>query len=462
MPRLFPPRLYSVFVGVSCLLSLVLFPECLRASEHRILGVQASVTDDAISTTIRTADETAPPLQVKAFSLASPPRLVFNIANAVLAPEAPSWLTLGLGGIRRIHIAQFQRDPNIVRLVYALEKSEVPKWEQKRDEKTGDTILLFPRVHKETLKLPVIEEANEALLLRFLGIGQRPREVHALSAPSRVYLDIAGVRAEGEPVQAFSEGRVKEIRIADHIGEAGVPVSRLVIELREQESHLVFTEGDDLLVAVGDKPWALPMPPYEPTGRLKGKCIVVDPGHGGVDKGAAASPGPQSVPVPSFEKDITLDVGKRLTHLLEAEGATVAMTRSDDTKIGLHERADLANDLKADAFVSIHCNSCNKPDSLNGTMVFYDHENSVAFAQMVQEELIASLGTTDKKIRGADFSVIRRTQMPGILVEMAFINHAGDREKLQSPNFRERAARAIVRGLSRFLATHSNHEEPHT
>ena len=84
--------------------------------------------------------------------------------------------------------------------------------------------------------------------------------------------------------------------------------------------------------------------------------------------------------------------------------------------------------------------------------MYYDHQHSALFAQLEQEELVASLGTVDKGVRNANFAVIRRARVPGILVETAYINHDGDRARLVHPNFRERAARAILRGVVRFLA----------
>ena len=83
--------------------------------------------------------------------------------------------------------------------------------------------------------------------------------------------------------------------------------------------------------------------------------------------------------------------------------------------------------------------------------MYYAHAHSLALAELVQRELISWLGTKDKGVRNANFAVIRRTQSPGILVEAAFINHEGDRERLMHPNFRERTARAVLRGVARFL-----------
>ncbi len=127
------------------------------------------------------------------------------------------------------------------------------------------------------------------------------------------------------------------------------------------------------------------------------------------------------------------------------------MTRDDDTYVSLSARAEVANRLKANAFISIHCNSCDRPNTLHGTSVYFDHRHSAGFARLVQNELVAALGTMDKGVRNANFAVIRRARVPGILVETAFINHEEDRARLLHPRFRERAARAVAAGLIRFL-----------
>jgi N-acetylmuramoyl-L-alanine amidase len=97
---------------------------------------------------------------------------------------------------------------------------------------------------------------------------------------------------------------------------------------------------------------------------------------------------------------------------------------------------------------------------LNGTSVYYDHDNSIALAEAVHQELLAALGTTNKGVRNANFAVIRKTKGKGILVETAFINHQGDREKLTNGNFQERAARAIVQGLINAFSRDTSLEAP--
>jgi N-acetylmuramoyl-L-alanine amidase len=397
---------------------------------------------------ISCSSEVAPDLQ--SFSLSSPPRLIFDLPGVALAPDQPSSLRVAAAGIRQVRIGQFQAEPPKVRLVLDLETDSAPRWRKAEGDKPGEFLLVFGERGPLALKPPVIEKVGDTALVRISGAGSLPYCAATLDSPPRVYADLTDASLEAASHQPFEAGPIRELRMAQQPDASGHPVARIVVELARPTPYVIYRDGCDLVLAIGAEPWALPLPPYHPAGRLEGKRIVVDPGHGGHDIGAPAIAGPP--PEPPFEKDIVLDLGRRLAALLESEGAAVTMTREDDSYLPLQRRAAIANDLHADAFISLHCNSYRSPDLLCGTSVYYDHVNSVELAQLVQQELVSALGTDDKGVRNANFAVIRRTQGPGILVETAYINHQGDRARLTNPNFRERAARAILQGVIRFLS----------
>jgi len=388
-------------------------------------------------------------LDLQSFTLDDPPRLVFDIPGAVLAQGQAECLPVGAAGIRQVRVAQHQSDPGLVRLVLDLEVASPPAWRRAPGRQAGEALILIGEPVPLALQPPTVKAVGDTVLVRIPDAAGLTRCVATLEAPPRVYADLTGAVLEAVYVQGYEEGLVRQVRMAQQTLTCDPPVSRVVVELREPTEHVLYQDGSDLVIALGPQPWAAPLPPYQAAGRLKGKRIVVDPGHGGGRSGAPAIKGPPAEP--PYEKDMVLDIGLRLRRLLGSEGAEVAMTREDDTNVSLRRRADLANELKADAFVSIHCNSYPTPDTLSGTSVYYDHGNSVELAELVQQELVAGLGTKDKGARSANFSVIRRTQGPGILVETAYINHEGDRARLLNPNFRERAARAILHGVIRFL-----------
>lgn len=178
--------------------------------------------------------------------------------------------------------------------------------------------------------------------------------------------------------------------------------------------------------------------------------VVIDPGHGGTDPGGVGN-GLQ-------EKDIVLDVSIRFRDLLVADTAdlagggawTVHLTRDDDTFVGLSARADYANSLGADRFMSIHSNAFSDP-SANGTETFSysDSGDGAALRNLVQEEMIAAWGLRDRGNKVANFAVLRETAMPAILHELAFITNAAEAAVLGSAEKRQQAAEAHLRGLQR-------------
>ncbi len=394
-------------------------------------------------------------LEITSLSLSAPPRLALDLPGARLSPELPSLEPVESSGLKGIRLGQFSLEPDIARLVVDLrEGAGEPAWSVAQGEEAGETLVVLREPGVPVLGRPTVTREGGAVLVRLPGAGALKRRVGALEDPPRVFADLVHAVVE-EQFEADREERpLCQIRMAQQPAEEGRPVARLVLELSEKQAYSVFSDGEDLVVAVGPDSWGLPLPEYVGEGRLKGKRVVVDPGHGGDDTGAPALFG--RPPRGPYEKDVVLDIGRRLARLLKAEGATTIMTREDDTFVSLQERAAMANRLRADALISIHCNSCDTPNALNGTSVYYDHRHSAEFARLVQDELIAALGTTDKGVRNANFAVIRRTKGPGVLVETAFINHERDRERLVHPNFRERAARAILRGLTQFLCGKSN------
>ncbi len=398
---------------------------------------------------------------IHAFTLDNPSRLVFDLANALLPPDHPRTLEVALTSVYRVRMGQNQPNPPVVRVVVDLpEGGGPPAWETHNGEAPGETVIVVHGEGRPALALPEVTSKGDIVLLRFSGVGGLTRRTGALAEPPRLFVDLAGAEVSGELIRDFPDenGLLAQVRLGQQPEEDGKPVARLVVELRKDAAHSVFEDGADLVVAVGPEAWALPLPAYHGAERLKGRTIVVDPGHGGKDTGAQArlvakeaGQGADCGDGMVLEKDIVLDIAKRLARALEAEGAKVVMTRSDDTYISLRERAAIANRIHADVFVSVHCNSCDRPNTLHGTSVYYDHAHSIPLARAVQAELLAALGTEDKGVRNANFAVIRRTKGPGILVETAFINHADDQRRLLNENFRERAARAIAHGIVEFL-----------
>lgn len=188
-------------------------------------------------------------------------------------------------------------------------------------------------------------------------------------------------------------------------------------------------------------------------GSLSEKIIVIDPGHGGGEKGAIGHNG-------ALEKNVNLAIALRTKRLLEDAGACVLMTRKSDTTVGLKDRPRFANRHSADFFVSIHNNAIDGQNKISGTEAFYHAGDfsSRALAQCIHSEIIAVNGLPDRKVKsdyvrfpGKGMAVLRLSGMPAVLLEIAFIDHPSDAARLMDPDFQQKTADAVVRGLKTYV-----------
>jgi len=170
------------------------------------------------------------------------------------------------------------------------------------------------------------------------------------------------------------------------------------------------------------------------------RIVAIDAGHGGTATGARYGD--------LYEKDLNLDIARRLESLLKSKGVQTYMIRSDDTNVDNYERAYLANKLGAALYLSIH-NNATGSGSVKGTMTLCYPTNKSGFtgrqfAQIIQKQMVAALKTNDLNVRlRPDLKVLRETNMPAALAEVAFMTNKQDRENLRSESFRQTAAGAL-------------------
>lgn len=188
---------------------------------------------------------------------------------------------------------------------------------------------------------------------------------------------------------------------------------------------------------------------------LAGRTVVIDPGHGGVDGGAA---GPSGIK----EKTVTLYVSQALENILEANGAKVVMTREDDRDVygpqatdhqELDARVDVARRTRGtDVFLSIHCDAFTSSEA-NGTSTFIYGGSPDAYklGQALQEGMIRRGGRRDRGVKTANFYVIKHSPVPAALVELAFITNYKEEMLLCSDGFQQDMAVGIAEGLAEFL-----------
>ncbi len=219
------------------------------------------------------------------------------------------------------------------------------------------------------------------------------------------------------------------------------------------------------------------------------KKIVIDAGHGGNDPGTIGKRGLR-------EKDVNLDIAKRLSKLLRADGIDVVMTRSTDSFIPLERRVAIANNSRADLFISIHSNA-NRVRSLNGLEVYYISSNvsdskralycaqnaalnldksffasnpslnlkatlwdmihtsnraeSVRLARYVCGAVDNNLNTKVLGTKGAPFYVLKGARMPAILIEAGFLSNYQEERLLKNAYYRQQIAESIEQGIHRYV-----------
>jgi N-acetylmuramoyl-L-alanine amidase len=223
----------------------------------------------------------------------------------------------------------------------------------------------------------------------------------------------------------------------------------------------------------------------EPTPR---DVVVLDPGHGGAERGAVGPDGTQ-------EKDVVLAIALELAYRLQEAGIDVQLTRTEDREVPIHQRTEFANQQRASLFVSIHANASasrvprgsetfflsgaatEEPSRAvvayeSGTlgvprrravpgaleMTLWDMaqtrhlEESEGLATRIQHELNSLAGTPDRGVRQGPFSVLMGATMPAVLVEVGFLSNPAEEVKLKDPAHRARLAEALARAIRAFFA----------
>ena len=212
--------------------------------------------------------------------------------------------------------------------------------------------------------------------------------------------------------------------------------------------HYEYNNNGQLVITVNHK-----------TPSLKGAVIMLDPGHGGIDGGA-----PCVVKATGFEneKDINLSIATKIKEILEAEGATVIMTRSSDKWVCYTDRNNFVRDRNPDVYISIHCDSSSSSASATGTSAYYYRAYSQPLAKAVHNRLVEAYkykiyaDSPDIKVdRGTNFYAFRVTRVeecPAILIEYGFVSNTGECDALQKAENRDILAQATVDGIKDYLS----------
>lgn len=341
---------------------------------------------------------------------------------------------------------------------------------------------------KPAMTMPKITATAKAAVPRGISSGSELSQVRwanhteALTGTAmlRMVMDVSGpVEASGMIIQAPTPRLVVTIKgtipakAVEDLTFDGKIVDKVSFDASGQDTKVTFdlphmVEDGDYKVftlpsdAKANKPFRVvvdinkpvPLPDFSFTAGLKNKVIAIDPGHGGSDPGAVG-------PSRYLEKTATLAVAQNVRTLLEKAGARVVMTRQDDRDVyganatavdELKARSTVANNRKADVFISIHADSFTDR-SAGGTSTYYYQKTQYdsMLARALQTSLVDAGKLQDRRANTANFYVIKRTRMPAALVELAFISNPNEEKLLSSPEFQQKMALGIVSGLERFF-----------
>ena len=357
-------------------------------------------------------------------------------------------------------------------------------------------IIPEPEMGYEVISVSVKENISDNQVLIALSEGNKPK-VMTLKEPFRICLDFENAKlGMSDGKQIYDNGYVSQVRWALHDD-----YTRIVIECPGEQPYKISGEDTSaIVVTVGNKYSAvlpeadepetdnpseqLPENPTVPDNSTDSSqkpekeepeaivkpvvltnIVVIDAGHGGKDVGAVAKDEEGNMIIDEegnpvlTEKDLNLYISRKIRDYLTADGVKVVMTRDDDSYSGtelenLLARANLANNVDASLFVSIHNNSAISPKA-NGTEVCYTPTSSGAygttsmdFAQNILGPLVEASGLTNRGLSSRpNLAVLKYTKMPAVLIECGFLTNEGDRAVLMDRTKLDAMAKAVAEGI---------------
>lgn len=202
----------------------------------------------------------------------------------------------------------------------------------------------------------------------------------------------------------------------------------------------------------------------EPENHLKGRVIIIDPGHGGVDGGASSGH--------VLEKNINLETALAVQSMLRANGAKTILTRGKDISLenlfnsgesrykrDLNARVNIINNNNADLFISIHANYMPGNSLENGTMIFYrikespSHTLASCILSHINNIECGSFKRSPHSPQIGDYYILRNCRIPGAIIETGFISNPSDLFLLRKDDFRHKLAWAICLGINDYFRT---------
>ncbi|MBN4056504.1 MAG: hypothetical protein COA82_06065 [Alkaliphilus sp.] len=373
--------------------------------------------------------------------LSNPERLVVDIKGAYLYTGDKEFNFNVDGNVaKRVRVAEFEPDHHyepddkIVRIVIDLQDRE--EFEEFKFEVEGNRLI----VHLEGEPFSYFNYEEVSWITSELLFRGRPgvrfevdkdiksNTINIIVPKSRMNMEFSNI--------AIDDHLIKNIVVDEEYDDKNYMIK---VELNNQVSHRVISpsRGRNLVLELNTNT------------SQREKLIAIDIGHGGRDPGAISRIKNMK------ESDIILDVGHRLNRLLLNAGFRTIMTREDDTFIPLFERAEIANAVNADLFISIHANSVVNPLIHGVENLFYpsernpeDNRNNRKLAEIFQRVMVDYLGAHDRGIFARpNLVVTRETEMPAIITEIGYLSNPAEEAKLATDEYRQRVAESLFNSI---------------
>lgn len=448
-------------------------------------------------------------VQFSSMTLEDPLRLVLDIQGAVVSPEykkPPDINEL----VNDLQIVQFQNNPDVVRVTMALPSSTdylIPPRENQtqicinvmndqltnapstNDQLPQPTQSSSPARLSDTTEQPV----SDKKIARLVGVSVKEEKTQEgvktiivmqtsgqisfvwrrLKSPdNRIFFDFKDCILDIPDKEINLKG-ITVHKIKGGQFEKEPPVARIVAYLKDRyDIHVSIKENYQVVLEIGSKELTVESLATFGSGTTvlgkeftigeestqgttgRGIIVVLDPGHGGSDTGALNPSNGM------MEKELTLDIALRLEKLLRKDGFGVILTRKTDVDVcgykggekeELGARVNVANQKKADLFLSIHINA-SYSSSPNGSSVHWYKALDLPLAQVLHKHLASKTSFLDRGISRNRFYVVRHTQMPAVLLELGFLTNPGDETLLAREHTRQKLASAISDSLIEFVS----------
>lgn len=414
--------------------------------------------------------DTTAPVSFRTFTLKGPDRYVIDIQGAVI--DTPS-LTVQHPDLGTVRLGQFELGPAISRIVIPMGEGVKIRQEHFGTRESMAWQLQIPPAvavpHLDTLEIQDVrmEKTEKGHRLILTGSDAMRFEWQRVGGPDpRWWLDIPCANLKSLKQEFEIAGKISGCVRLSQNQPIPHPVVRVVVDL-DSAVEVSTSAGENdkqLVIDILDKELDLSSAVSKGRGSTQQSAltgtglIVIDPGHGGSDCGAI------NKALGISEAEVTLDICKRLAQILKAQGWNVVMTRTTDVDVSysgssareeLGARVKVANDAKADMFISVHCNASVSSSSA-GTSLHYYKQSDYVLASELHSSVLASTGRTNRGLQANRFYVLAHTQMPAVLVETAFLTNPTEGALLGDASYRQKIAEGLAQGLRQYASRQLN------